>query len=56
MYEIRIGKVTLDDFEELQNIARQIIFETFSAANTEENMKNYLNEGFIEREIECRTR
>lgn len=36
----------LSDIDQLQEIGRQTFFETFSAANTEENMKSYLQEGF----------
>ncbi|KAF2074612.1 hypothetical protein CYY_004082 [Polysphondylium violaceum] len=38
--------VTIDDILELQKIGRQTFYETFSAGNTEENMKKYLEEGF----------
>jgi ribosomal protein S18 acetylase RimI-like enzyme len=46
MTNIDIKKVRLKDIVELQKISRQTFFETFSAANTEENMKKYLDEGF----------
>src|SRR6478736_10306329 len=46
MTNIDIKKVRLKDIVELQKISRQTFFETFSAANTEENMKKYLEEGF----------
>lgn len=46
MDTIAIKKVTLNDIEELQEIGRQTFFETFSAGNTEENMRKYLDEGF----------
>lgn len=46
MEQIEIEQVTLNDIEELQQIGRQTFYETFSAGNTEENMTNYLNEGF----------
>lgn len=46
MENIRIRKVTLTDIKELQEIGRQTFFETFSAGNTKENMKKYLDEGF----------
>ncbi len=41
-----LKKVTLADISQLQEIGRQTFFETFAAGNTEENMKNYLEEGF----------
>ena len=46
MENIRIRKVTLSDIGQLQKIGRQTFFETFSAGNTEENMRKYLEEGF----------
>ncbi|HYF02494.1 MAG TPA: GNAT family N-acetyltransferase [Patescibacteria group bacterium] len=46
MQEIEIQKVTLDDIGRLQNTGRQTFAETFSAGNTEENLKKYLEEGF----------
>ena len=42
MHSIEIKKVTLNDIDQLQKIGKQTFFETFSAANTEENMKKYL--------------
>jgi ribosomal protein S18 acetylase RimI-like enzyme len=46
MENIHIRKVTLNDIEQLQKIGRQTFFETFSAGNTEEDMKKYLEENF----------
>lgn len=46
MRNIYIKKVTLNNIDQLQKIGRQTFFETFSAVNTEENMKKYLEEGF----------
>lgn len=46
MENISIRKVTLKDIDQLQKIGRQTFYETFSAGNTEENMKKYLEEGF----------
>ena len=46
MTDIDIQKVTLDNIDQLQKIGRQTFFETFASGNTEENMKNYLDEGF----------
>ncbi len=44
MLQIEIRKVNLTDVVQLQKIARQTFFETFSDLNTEENMTKYLNE------------
>src|SRR5690349_3935220 len=46
MENIDIKKVTPDDIDQLQKISRQTFYETFSAGNTEENMKKHLEEGF----------
>ena len=46
MENINIKKVTLNDIDQLQIIGRQTFSETFSAGNTEENMKKYLAEDF----------
>ena len=46
MENIDIKRVTLSDIDQLQKISRQTFSETFSAGNTEENMKRYLEEGF----------
>jgi ribosomal protein S18 acetylase RimI-like enzyme len=46
MDNIDVKRVTPSDINQLQKIGRQTFFETFSAGNTEENMKKYLEEGF----------
>nr|AIA13260.1 Acetyltransferase (GNAT) family [uncultured bacterium] len=46
MENINIKKATLKDIDQLHKISRQTFFETFSAGNTEENMKKYLDEVF----------
>jgi diamine N-acetyltransferase len=46
MEKIVIKKVTLNDIGQLQKIGIETFYETFSAGNTEENMKNYLDDGF----------
>lgn len=46
MTGIDIKKVKLEEIDQLQKIGRQTFYETFSAGNTEENMKKYLDEGF----------
>lgn len=48
MENIIIIPVKLSDLAQLQKIGRLTFFETFAAGNTEENMKNYLEEGFSE--------
>lgn len=44
MDNILIKRVTLNDIEQLRKISRQTFSDTFSAVNTEENMKKYLEE------------
>lgn len=46
MENIDITKVTINDIDQIQKIGKQTFYETFSAGNTEENMKKYLDEGF----------
>ncbi|PKQ44593.1 GNAT family N-acetyltransferase [Confluentibacter flavum] len=46
MSSIEIRKVTRNDISQLQKIGRQTFEETFAESNTEENMKNYLEDGF----------
>jgi ribosomal protein S18 acetylase RimI-like enzyme len=46
METIQIQKISSKDVAQLQEIGRQTFAETFSATNTEENMKSYLEEGF----------
>jgi diamine N-acetyltransferase len=46
MEYIEITRATMADIERLQKIGRKTFYETFSAANTEENMNKYLEEGF----------
>ena len=46
MENIKIRKVNLNDIEQLQTLSKQTFFETFSAANTADNMEKYLDEGF----------
>lgn len=47
METIDIKRVTVSSIGQLQKIGRQTFSETFSAGNTEENMKRYLEEGFF---------
>jgi diamine N-acetyltransferase len=46
MQNVKIIKVDLSDIEALQKIGKQTFFEAFSAGNTEENMSQYLEQGF----------
>lgn len=46
MENITIQKATLNEIEQLQKIGRATFYETFSSSNTEENTKQYLEEGF----------
>jgi diamine N-acetyltransferase len=46
MDNIEISRATPNDIEQLQKIGRQTFFETFSAGNSEENMKRYLEDNF----------
>ena len=39
-----IREVTIEDLYQLQNISKQTFKETFSSANTEENLQQYLDE------------
>jgi len=43
---IDIRKITYRDVTELQNISKQTFFETFASDNSEENMKDYLENTF----------
>jgi ribosomal protein S18 acetylase RimI-like enzyme len=56
MESIILEKVTITDIEKLQTIGRQTFLETFSLANTEENMNSYLSSSFafdkLKKEIE----
>jgi len=46
MENILLRKVTLNDIDQLQKIGRQTFFDTFAESNTEENMKEYLDNRF----------
>lgn len=46
MTNIVIKHITINEVLPLQKIGRQTFFETFSAGNTEEDMKKYLDEEF----------
>jgi ribosomal protein S18 acetylase RimI-like enzyme len=51
MENIKIRRATLNDIEQLQIIGRQTFQETFSESNSEENMRNYLEEGFSKEKL-----
>lgn len=51
MAALDIRKVTLSDLNELQLIGRHTFEETFAASNSEENMAQYLKEGFSEEQL-----
>ena len=51
MENIITRRITLDDLEKLQNIGRKTFEETFSESNSEENMRNYLEEGFSKEKL-----
>jgi len=46
MPDIEVKRITINELAQLQKIGRQTFQETFSDSNSEENMKNYLAEGF----------
>ena len=46
MERITLKKAILNDIEQLQKIGRETFSETFSSSNTEENMKQYLDQKF----------
>jgi ribosomal protein S18 acetylase RimI-like enzyme len=48
MNNIEITKIDLNDLKQLQSIGKQTFFETFAESNTEENMQQYLAEGFTD--------
>ncbi|WP_333599894.1 GNAT family N-acetyltransferase [Flavobacterium sp.] len=51
MSNIQIQKISLTEIDQLQKIGRQTFEETFSESNSEENMKNYLEEGFSKEKL-----
>lgn len=46
MEKVQVLKIKKEEILQLQEIGRQTFYETFSQSNTEENMKNYLQNGF----------
>ncbi|WP_367867273.1 GNAT family N-acetyltransferase [Pedobacter sp. WC2423] len=51
MKTITISKATIENKETVQLIGRQTFLETFSTNNTEQDMKNYLEESFSDQQI-----
>ena len=51
MSNIEIKNIGITELKQLQEIGRQTFSETFSVGNTEENMKNYLEEGFSDEKL-----
>lgn len=52
MEKIEIRRITTEEIDQLQNIGRQTFYETFSGANSTENMQAYLEEGFSLEKLE----
>lgn len=48
---MNIRKADINDLKALQQIGRQTFSETFSSSNTEENLKQYLEEGFSDKKL-----
>lgn len=46
MQEIILKQIGIENVEQLQKIAKQTFFDTFSPDNTEENMAEYMAKGF----------
>ncbi len=46
MTPVYIRIATMDDLPQLQVVGRQTFYETFAAGNTEENIRQYLEDGF----------
>lgn len=46
MESIKVKNATLNDINQLQKISKQTFLETFSAGNSEKNMKEYLEKNF----------
>ncbi|MES2239308.1 MAG: GNAT family N-acetyltransferase [Bacteroidota bacterium] len=51
MENIKTKRITIDDLEKLQKIGRQTFYETFSESNSEQNMIDYLEEGFSKEKL-----
>lgn len=53
MNDIIIKKIGVQELAQLQQIGRQTFSETFAATNTEEDMRQYLAEGFAAPKLEA---
>ncbi|RYE01509.1 MAG: GNAT family N-acetyltransferase, partial [Sphingobacteriales bacterium] len=51
MENINIRRVDINALRQLQSIGRQTFYETFSAHNSEENIRKYLAEGFSDEQL-----
>ncbi|WP_395043225.1 GNAT family N-acetyltransferase [Flavobacterium sp.] len=51
MENIKINKVTEKDINQLQKIGRQTFYETFYDSNSDENMNQYLKDGFSDEKL-----
>lgn len=51
MENIEIRRVTTKDIDNLRQIGRQTFSETFAPGNTEENLANYLEDGFSDNKL-----
>ena len=49
---MEIRKVNIQDIEQLKEIGKRTFFETFSSDNSEENMTEYLDNGFSTEKLE----
>jgi hypothetical protein len=56
MSPITIAKANLVDLERLQQIGRQTFQETFAAGNSEENLADYLANGFSQEKLTAELR
>lgn len=48
---MNIRKANVNDLKALQHIGKQTFSETFSSSNTEENLTQYLEEGFSDKKL-----
>ncbi|MGN7990145.1 GNAT family N-acetyltransferase [Pedobacter sp. 22226] len=53
MEQITIERATITDLKKLQEIGRNTFFEAFAEVNSEENMKEYLENSFSEEKLKA---
>lgn len=53
MENIEIRKITINDIDQLKEIGKRTFAETFSSGNSEENMKDYLENGFSNEKLKA---